>query len=363
MRPIITSVIDERLVARVVRRVSLTYADGADAATDRPAHVRAASGLAWVGRRLAVVQDDANFIALVDPDTGRADVVTLPAGARGLRQFDDGRGNKRDKLDLESVAAVLFEGTPRLLAIGSGSTRRRDHIATVTNADGPHPVVCLHETRALHGILRATVSFAGSELNLEGAYQHGAMLRLVGRGNGSPKRGLDPIDATCDVSLRELFAYLEDDRSNDVPTITAVQQYRLGEIGGIRLTFTDAIDWSVDGNADMMLYTAAAEASPDASRDGWVAGSAIGVVSFRADGASARHAELRGEDGAPIVAKVEGIVRHRELRNRVWIVIDVDAHDSPSELCEVELTGAWRDVLTVGSPDREAPNHSHSSDG
>ncbi|HYW51677.1 MAG TPA: hypothetical protein VE861_13775, partial [Gemmatimonadaceae bacterium] len=76
----ITSTPDRSLDARIVRRVPMFYADGADAATDRPAYVRAASSMAWLGDRVALVQDDVNFIALVDPATGLADAVTLPAG-------------------------------------------------------------------------------------------------------------------------------------------------------------------------------------------------------------------------------------------------------------------------------------------
>ena len=97
---------DPRLIARVVARWPLRYADGADAAVDRPAHVRAGSSLAWVGDRLVVVQDDANFLALVDPRDASVQVTTLPAAAGGTRQFDDGRGNKRLKMDLEAVASA-----------------------------------------------------------------------------------------------------------------------------------------------------------------------------------------------------------------------------------------------------------------
>jgi len=47
------------------------------------AQIDPASESAWVGERLAVVQDDANFIALVDPASGLASSVVLPAGADG----------------------------------------------------------------------------------------------------------------------------------------------------------------------------------------------------------------------------------------------------------------------------------------
>ena len=112
--------------ARVESRRALRYEAGADVDTDRPAHVRAGSGCAFVdvpgvGRRLAVVQDDCNFIALVDvAASGKAGVsaIALPRGPAGFRQFDSGRGNKSHKLDLESVASVSVDGAPALLAMG-----------------------------------------------------------------------------------------------------------------------------------------------------------------------------------------------------------------------------------------------------
>ena len=70
------------LSARILRTVPLLYADGADEALDRPAHVCSASGIVRVARRIAVIQDDANFVALIDPETGFAHAVTLPAGTR-----------------------------------------------------------------------------------------------------------------------------------------------------------------------------------------------------------------------------------------------------------------------------------------
>src|SRR5829696_7409339 len=113
---------DPALTARVVRSVPLLYAEGACAPLDRPAHVRSASGIARVAGRVAVIQDDANFVALIDPETGFAHAVTLPAGEGGVRQFDDLRGNKRFKLDLECCVTVDDDdGQEMLLAFGSGS--------------------------------------------------------------------------------------------------------------------------------------------------------------------------------------------------------------------------------------------------
>ena len=86
---------DKTLGARVVNRTPLLYAAGPDPLIDRPAHVRAGSSLARVKDFTVVIQDDANFIALIDKEHRQALAVTLPAGEGGIRQFDDLRGNKR----------------------------------------------------------------------------------------------------------------------------------------------------------------------------------------------------------------------------------------------------------------------------
>ncbi len=356
--PVVTAVRDTGLVARIIRRIPMVYADGADASIDRPAHVRAASGMAWVGGELAVVQDDANFVAIVNPDTGDARAITLPAGHGGLRQFDDGRGNKSRKLDIEALACVHADGVTRLIALGSGSRRRRDRLVLVEHPDRTNAAVQLFETSAFHESLRAIRVFSGSELNVEGAVQCGDMLRLVNRGNGAPEGDLHAVDATCEVNWRELLSHVAQPDHVAPPSVVRVQQYALGELDGIRLTFTDvtfagAIPGTIPGtNANdtggyPMLYTAAAEASPDASRDGYVSGSALGIVHAALDAPGeppvliARYTPLQGLDGTLSTAKVEGIALHPTHRDRVYVVVDVDAHDRPSELCEVELQGDW----------------------
>ena len=243
--------------ANAVRRVAATP----DPALDRPAHVRDGSGVALLGRRLAVVQDDANFLALVEPRSGVVDAVPLPAGPGGLRQFDDGRANKADKLDLEACVAVPDDerGGLRLLAFGSGSTARRERVAEARGLDGAAPALTLHELPAFYAALRAVPAFAGSELNVEG-----------------------------------------------------------------------------------VLYAAAAEASPDATRDGDVAGSALGVIVGDAHGGvTARWAVVRDAGGEPFAGKIEGLVTTRESPARCWAVVDGDDPAAPSELCLVELEGPW----------------------
>jgi hypothetical protein len=109
--------------------------------------------------QLAVVQDDALFLALVDPESARADSLTLPAGASGARLFDDVIGNKADKLDLES--AFVLGGT--LYAFGSGSTPARELVVSVRELEHA-PIAEIVPAHRLCAARRDGV--AGSELNL-----------------------------------------------------------------------------------------------------------------------------------------------------------------------------------------------------
>ena len=239
---------DPTLSARVIRRLSMRYAAGADPATDRPAHVRAASGIVWVGSKVAVIQDDANFIALVDPDSGLAEAVALPPGPGGLRLFDDGRGNKPDKIDHEALASIATGDGVLLVALGSGSMPRRESIALIAGFDTASVAARVCAAPRFYAGLRRSALFAGSELNIEGAIYQDGRLRLFGRGNGAARGDARPVNATCEIEWAALRAYI-DDHDNAPPEPFDVVQYELGAIGGARLTFTDATIGSEIGRA------------------------------------------------------------------------------------------------------------------
>ena len=324
---------DPGLRARVVRSLPLRYADGADPSLDRPAHVRSASALAWVDGALAVLQDDAHFLALADPGTGLCRAVTLPAGAGGVRQFDDLRGNKHLKLDLEACTCVPDgHGGELLVAFGSGSLPRREAILVVREPAGAEPRVAVHEARGFYAALRAAGAFSGSELNLEGAAYHDGRIVLLNRGNGAPAAGVEGADAVCSVPWAALREHLHAPGDHPAPVPGAVVRYALGTLGHQRLTFTDAVQ-----AGEMLVFTAAAEDSPNAVDDGPVAGSAVGWIA--ADGA-ARLTVLRGADGAPVPHKVEGVAPG-PLPGTLYLCTDPDDPREPSRLLEVEMSGEW----------------------
>lgn len=330
MPVLIASSRDSALSARLVSRRELFYAAGADAGLDRPAHVRAGSSLAWLGGRLAVVQDDANFIALIDPETGEVGSVTLAAGEGGLRQFDDRRGNKRFKLDLEACFSVPLPAGEMLVALGSGSSDKRETVALID----PGGQARLVEAHGLYARLREEKPFSGGEMNIEGAaLVDGRRVRLFNRGNGAWRDGEPPRNASCDIPWPAFHAYLQAPARQAVPAPQNIVQYDLGALRGSPLTFTDAAS-----TASGLLYTAAAEDSPDAVTDGTVAGSVLGVLDHAKAG---RWIELCDADGGWVAEKIEGLCPARGRDGLIYVVVDADDPARPSILGEVELRGPW----------------------
>jgi hypothetical protein len=291
-----------------------------------------------VGRRLAVVQDDAPFIALVDVDRrdgGGVTAIAVPMEAPPGGAFEDGvldpKVTKRHKLDLESVVSFSHEGRPALLAFGSGSgaTARREHVVLCTFNGRGEGCVEVFAAAAFYKKLART-DFCGDERNIEGAVVVGDRLRLFQRGNGAG----DARDAVGEVSLQALVAHLRDPLLHAAPSLTKVQSLHLGEVDGTRLTITDAT-LHPDGRT---LFLAAAEASPNTWDDGVVKGTALGVLG--ADG-STRCTPLLDEKGRPLVDKVEGIVVDPRDPRRAFVVVDKDDPTVPAELLVVALpTGA-----------------------
>jgi len=282
------------------------------------------------------VQDDANFVALVDGD-GDAHVIALPRGEGGVRLFDDARGNKKFKFDLEACVAVNSGSGPMLLAFGSGSKKRRRQVIAIDRFHDELPRVRVHDATTLYEALEARPAFAGSDMNIEGAIITSGVLRFFGRGNGKERRGLRPLNATCDVSSDTLLEYLDDPAHRPPPKARDVVEYALGEIGGIPLGFTDATVCGAD-----VLYSATAEASDDATVDGPVAGSVLGVID--ANG-RVRYAPIVDQTGAALRDKVEGVLISPTVPRRAFVVTDADDITQPSELCEVDLRGDWSDGL------------------
>jgi hypothetical protein len=322
--------VEPSLAAHVVRRTPLLYTGGADASLDRPAHVRAGSALVRLARgKMAVVQDDASFVAVVDPETGAVVDLPLPS-SDGVRQFDELRGNKAAKLDLEASVAVGHA----LFAFGSGSSPLRERVVVVRGIGTGAESVAIVRARDLYARWRADRTFSGSELNVEGAAIADDDVVLFQRGNGAG----EAVDATARIDARALAHHLlalSRGEAAEPPPLRDVVQWDLGAAGGTRLTFTDG----THAPRGRIAFLACAEASPDATRDGPVSGVAIGRLDDRAR--VCEIAFVTDERGAPLLDKAEGLALDPGGR-RAFAVVDKDDPRCPSELLELALGEGWR---------------------
>lgn len=334
---------DPALTARVVRELDMLYEDGPSDVDDRPPHVRAASGLTHFREYLAVIQDDANWLALIDADDRIHALPLPPAPGSGARVFSPSRGNKHEKFDLEACIVVPGAHGPELIGFGSGSHRGREWILRIHESDRLDAVLSEQATHARLGLdltvefvlaepfyesLRATPEFSGAGLNIEGAILVDAdTIRLFQRGNAPSEGAREPIDATADLSWRELAAHLAAPELAPPPALRNIRRYDLGTLDGVRLTFSDA---EVLGNG-RVLYSASAE---DSGNDR-ILGSALGILEPSGE---ARWTELEYMTGRRFEGKIEGLSLHGE---RVRFVIDDDNEELPSKLFEAELGGSF----------------------
>lgn len=318
-----TAVLRPDATARLTDPRALHFADHGHG-PDLPAHVQAGSAVRHWNGGLVIIQDDVQALALTDGPDAAVLPLPLPAGPDGSVVFGEHLGNKAHKLDLEA-ALVLADG--RLVAFGSGSTDQRERLVVVS----PDHAVRLVDGAALYAMLRGTVAFAGSELNIEGAVVSGASVVLFQRGNGAARDGLEPCDAIGWIDLAEFTAWLD---GAPVPSLRRVLPVELGSVGGVPLSFTDATALP-DGR---LAFIAVAEDSPDTYHDGEVVGCRFGVL----DGEELRCVDVLDEHGAPSALKLEGIDWCPQQPEHGWafvVVADMDDHTVPATMATLLVTG------------------------
>lgn len=333
---------DPKLTARVTGSLEMIYYEGPSDEEDRPPHVRAASGLSAFREYLAVIQDDANWLGLIDGDQ-RIVAVPLPPAPSGARVFSKSRGNKDEKYDLEACITVPGKDGHELVGFSSGSRVGREWILRVkenlpddrTSLTLEELARCLEadfvEARPFYDSLRANKEFSGAGLNIEGALTiDNDRIVLFQRGNARPGEGLEPVDAIAQMSWAALCRHLSDPANVPPPTLENVTAYDLGELDGVRLTFSDA-EYLGERR---ILYSASAE---DSETD-HIAGSILGVI--EADG-KARWTELIDQDGSAFSGKIEGLTLDPADPRKVHFVIDDDDETLPSQIFEAVLSDSF----------------------
>ncbi|HZV83621.1 MAG TPA: hypothetical protein VFF48_01430 [Brevundimonas sp.] len=300
----------------------MTYHEGPSDHDDRPAHVRAASGLSAFREYLAVIQDDANWLALIDADQ-RVTAIPLPPSPAGDRVFSKTRGNQADKYDLEACVTVTTGDRCELVGFSSGSRTEREWVLRVhEEGDAGKLEAEFVPAPAFYAAMRDEKSFSGAGLNIEGALtlDHDC-IRVFQRGNADPCDGLEPIDSTADFSWADLCAHLSAPDRHPPPAVGNIRSYDLGTLNGVRLTFSDAEHL---GNG-RVLFSASAE-DPET---GDISGSVLGIIEAEGE---ARWTHLTDEEGRPFEGKIEGLTIDPKDPAKVYFVIDDDDENTPSRI-------------------------------
>jgi len=288
----------------------------------RGPYVYAASAVVRRGDFTYVIGDDELDLAVFELSAGRPGELRpvlpgeLPSGA-------DER--KRDKPDLEALTAMPpFDGAPYggLFGLGSGSKRSRDRgffweLGPEGALEGePRPI----DLRPLYDALRAEIE----ELNIEGAAVLGGRFALFHRGNAAESE-----NAVAELALEQVRDSLTGDQDLDPHELERITAYDLGELDGVRLSFSDATALT----DELVVFTASAEGGGSSYDDGSIHGSVVGTID--ADGKIRR---LRTIDRR---WKVEGV--HAALDAGVIdfaFVCDQDSEDEPSPLLSATMPAA-----------------------
>lgn len=331
------SVRDPRLEARVTGSRPMVYRDGPSSEEDRPPHVRAASGLSAFMEYIAVIQDDANWLALIDANE-KVTAIPLPPSSRGDRVFSKDRGNKGDKYDLEACISVASGNGPELIGFSSGSRVERAWVLRVRETSGAEPreanadiasrlTAEFVDAAPFYRSMRDNASFSGAGLNIEGALTlDDDLIRLFQRGNAKPGGDLQPVDATADVSWSALLDHLTRPEVPP-PALHNVRTYDLGQLNGVRLTFSDAEHLG----GGRVLFSASAEHP----QTGEIIGSVLGLIDAAGE---ASWTELIDEDGDSFRGKIEGLTRDWIDPRKIHFVVDDDDEDAPSSIFEAVLS-------------------------
>lgn len=279
------------------------------------AHLSAASGLVCAGGSAYVLADDEHHLACFRGARRPGVLARLMPGDLPARKA----ARKRRKPDFESLCWLPGAAPHRAALLGLGSCSRPSRRRGVVVPIGARGLPDEDRVRTFDlAPVCAALAHDVDGLNIEGCFCIRNRVTLLQRGG----RGSENL--ALHYRLHEFLALIEGGAARTAPY--ARSRYRLGNIDGVPLGFTDGAALP-DGR---WVFTAVAEASDDAYADGGCAGAAVGVVGI--DGRLQSLHRL----AAPL--KVEGIdARLRAGGIDIVMVTDADDPDEPSRLVAARL--------------------------
>lgn len=278
-----------------------------------PRYLSAASGMVVRGRHFYVVADDTQILGYFQ-------------GHQALRQTTilrrpplPAEPKLRGKLkpDFEALTLLDIGTQPQLLALCSGSGRRRNSGVLIPLLPNGRPGPPLEfDLKLVYDALRERFV----DLNIEGASVVGEHLRLLQRGNSSQSG-----NALIDLKLAPFLLAAMRGKSVGAEVLAKVQDVDLGTVPGsqgpVRWTFTDLCPLG----GGRSIFTAAAEDTDNPYEDGEIIGSALGVL--EADGTVSFFRKVDQ------VVKLEGVA---VAGDTIYLVTDSDNPEEPATLFQLK---------------------------
>lgn len=309
----------EGLGVNILSRSKLRYEEGVDI-PDGAVHefARAGSGLAGFQGRLVAVQDDADFLVVIDSQNFEVRPYAIPIGLGSARLYDDRDETARpdSKSDLEACFCFALNQTPCVISLGSGVMDVRKRIIVTTFPEG-EPHFRSFNSEQFHRTLDDLLQPHGAGLNIEGAVcGSGNEVFIFSRGD----KGEEPQDAIFVLNKQEFEQYLLRPEADNVPQPTALYLCDLGDLDGRPLTFSDA-----ELVGDKILFSLSSESDDGAGE------SFLGIWQDE-------QLTIATGAGLPLEAKIEGVAL---LGDRLYLINDEDDFQKPASLFEIELIGDW----------------------
>lgn len=290
-------------------------------------HLSAASGIVRLGAHLYIVADDEHHLARLEAgDAERAAIELVRFAAGELPEAKEARKARKPDVEvLLHLPAEVAGGQGMLVLLGSGSRQQRERVFTLAV---DHTGELEAATQIVATDFYAPLAALFGEVNIEAATVEGARLYLFQRANrGQPQNARIAYDAVA------VMRWLRGETA--APQPLEVLRFSLGAQDGVPFGITDATPAAGGG----CIFTAVAENTADAYRDGACLASLVGRMD-----ASGRVLAIETLAESP---KVEGIADAGD--GRFWLVTDTDDPQRPSWL--LELAWACTGATGPGSGD------------
>ena len=285
------------------------------------------SGLTWHAGKYFVVGDDSPYLFTLNRKYAITDRSTL----QDFPIQKNGRIAKDAKPDYEAMATVVWNGVPWNLILASGSKKGTRETGLLVAVDGKSaPLV--RDMTELYRDLAALARFKAAQLvNIEAVAVAHDDIYLFNRGNA--ERNL-----LFKVALGDLMAYMtgQADRITDIQ----LHEATLPRLKGNEAGFSGADFWP---ERESLVYSASVERTGNASDDGAVLGSYVGLIplSTLKQGAPLdlrQSAQRVSKAGVPLTTKVESVALTQTDRHRATGALVSDNDNGSSEFFDMVLT-------------------------